>query len=420
MIHSKNAKEFLPEQLLLTCMIGLIIITSFSCSVPPIPPQQPAPPGWAERADSNEGLNCDFYLHDSNRWIPNNDVYCGDFCIKMWYYDNGIKYTLEDANPEGYEDIDLNNIKILSPWDWNQEDHTLDSDNSNIFKNKGHGFELYATDTTNTDYLLATFELKWDFEWEGEDDAGYNVYWNNDYFDTNGKVKEGYVFKTDENKDLYFGYTIHNEERRYYYYRITAQGYHIRPIRPGDDFVLRFACAEVSDATITSQGWPDDTFAVYDKIMLDRLNLFIDERVNPITGMPVEYQGNDSIDEWLERLGENDWNGRKQENYEIYPWTKFRDNSVVWGAVAYSYGCGDSVDDFNADMWDQYDTLQYWYLYDEEGEQWDWDITFPHPVYEIDVENTRAPNNNWDVYMHGTTAGGITYEPLQKHDYTFF
>ncbi len=402
--------------LLVLCML-ICILTS--CPPPPVG-DPPGPPGWAERADSNEGLNCDFYLDDSGRWIPNNDEYCGDFNIKLWYYDNGIKQNLDDANSEGYEDINLNNLKILSPWDWNQEDYIYDIDSDcNIYKNKGAGFTLYATDTEYNEFLLATFDLKSDFEWEGAEDEPYNVTWNTSYFE-DGKAIEGYLFKTDGNKNLYFATIWEDEEKRYYYFRIYAHEYGSRQKRPGDDIVLRFACAEVADYAITSQGWPDDTFAVYDKIMLNRLNYFIDERVNRSTGTPVLSQGNDSNYEWLERLGELDWNGREQENYEIYPWTRFRDNNEVWGAVAYSYGCGDSVYDFNADMWELWDVLKYWHSYDEEAQAWNWDDYFFHPVYGTYKEYTIAPNGNWDDYLQGTTNNGITYYPLTMDEYTFY
>jgi hypothetical protein len=112
--------------------------------------------------------------------------------------------------------------------------------------------------------------------------------------------------------------------------------------------------------------------AVYDKRVLDRANQFIDETINPVTGATI--------------AGAIDWNGAAQ--LSIRPWTKWDDNASVYGAVAYSNGCADWVEHFNADMDDQLTAIR---------------ATIPaHP-------NTIAPNNNWDSVVLDTDTLGYVF-----------
>lgn len=143
--------------------------------------------------------------------------------------------------------------------------------------------------------------------------------------------------------------------------------------RPGDDMQLRFSLADYTGfADTVSEG---DFMAVYDKSLLEMAKLYCDE------------------------------------NSGILPWTNFFNDEEVSDAVAYSLGCADSIEHFNADLLEQRDAIQSWYS--DDNALWVPVINpNPHPEWS-DWNLTTAPEDNWDSYMKGL-YNDVTelYDPL--------
>jgi hypothetical protein len=161
---------------------------------------------------------------------------------------------------------------------------------------------------------------------------------------------------------------------------------------------------------------------VYDKKLLWRANLYINEKVDPSTGLEVA----DAID-WNDQnpwVDGNDWNKAytfQQTGYYFdgflvseagqsgkqvivpYSFTWMRDNNY-YGAVAYEYNGQDSPFEYNFKMDNQYRILQYYYQFSgsfegkASGETWDLPDNNPMPPWS----NYTAPSHDHSFYMHGS------------------
>jgi len=250
------------------------------------------------------------------------------------------------------------NMIILPPTD--PEWKTNDPDNSNIHMNKGNClYEFYVVYSNGDEYVLATFHK--------DNEASEQFFvtdYSSDYFyvDAGTPVHgmpandQGYFLRTRETGEnagrLYFrdeNRISGQEETEDFRIRIsTPNG---ETIRPGDDMLLRFGVSGFP------QYYPDDTelnagdfMAVYDKKLLDRAK---------------GYCNNDA---------------------GISDWTRFTDGATITDSVAYSWGCADSVEDFNLDLEEQRVALSAYY---SDGEN--------NNSYEV---NTEQLGNNPDPTEH--------------------
>ena len=158
----------------------------------------------------------------------------------------------------------------------------------------------------------------------------------------------------------------------------------IRPYvgsRPGDDILL---CLDLydkkGDRLFRKPMANKDYFAVYDKKMLWRANLYIDEggdkdwnNLHPWNAPPdatteANWKAARKLPAWFDSddWGFNEWNkpdGSKKnavaggQIVSIKQWTLWRNNITVTTSVAYGWGCMDSVNDFNLELSGEADLL---------------------------------------------------------------
>lgn len=282
-----------------------------------------------------------------DRWIPNT----GEFFII-----NNI--TIEDDS----QPLEGNNIPvtIISPTDLN---YSTESDSSNIDNNRGDGFEFYALNTTNgiREYIkLATFNLN------SSSQSRYDAYTviSEDNFDLT--YNDGLIFTSGDK---------------------TTSTFAIRPlknnIRPGDDILLNFELT-IENHIETAECSEEDFLAVYDKKLLWRANLYINEgtaqdwnNLYPWNAPPTTQNLDPNLwygcNEWNlsyngeQRLNPND-NDPEPDYYiqeliqgdgtqvvDLLPFTYHpaidgANNSSESKVVSYAYGCNDSPFEFNDEL----------------------------------------------------------------------
>ncbi|MDR2784658.1 MAG: hypothetical protein LBB83_01965 [Treponema sp.] len=158
----------------------------------------------------------------------------------------------------------------------------------------------------------------------------------------------------------------------------------IRPLgpngaKPGDDLLLEFAARprdssepfryEISSDSGTAvletrfRAAGKDYLAVYDKKLLWRANLYIDEGNGDWNDLhpwnAPSGNGEKAPVWWDSSWGYNSWNSGRAaavpggQVMAIAPWTRWNDNVTVIGAVAYGWGCWDSVPAFNEELDEQ-------------------------------------------------------------------
>ena len=185
-------------------------------------------------------------------------------------------------------------------------------------------------------------------------------------------------------------------------------------IRPGDDMQLRFGIAGFTEYdTEVSAG---DFMAVYDKKMMWRAQLYIDERINEDSTPSGDNDWND-LNPWTSAQG-NQWdtlgNG---EQCELSAWTRWNDGVNIFNTTAYGWGCADSVADFKADLEEQKNALTAYYS-DENNEKYG--ENNPHPSEHRDWSpwnHTYAPGeegiDRWHNYLFGIyNSDHGTYDAL--------
>jgi hypothetical protein len=239
-------------------------------------------------------------------------------------------------------------IILLAPADMYWGEEPLDyaeSLHSNIYRNKGGELEFYAyrrgTETRESrEWKLATFSRT-------DGSETYSEEYNPQYFNTDGTCKEGYRLYVSGDTLIFSGQDTDGSEIEVSSFGVKATG----DIRPGDDFILRFASAK--DKSIVTEEDPANFIAIYDKKLLWRANLYIAER------------GNDwnDIHPWDAPLSENEWNtgnGKQTIDPADFNWW---DNDLDYkiGAVAYSISCHDSPQEFNTKMEQQKTILDHYF-----------------------------------------------------------
>jgi hypothetical protein len=287
-----------------------------------------------------------------NHWIPNTGGILGPFHIKV---------TAEDSAGDAFELTgDLSYIEILPPLD---DSFEAEAGESNIRENQGSShFAVYAVDGMNNIIeTLKTFRL----------DSG--ILESGDRYEEVSSAAgglltigaDGYVqYDTDvPGENMYFGVGI-----------LTDTG----TVRPGDDFRFRIGLLHYGEVTATVS--PGDFVAVYDKILLERA---------------LEYCNNDA---------------------GISDWTRWNDGATVTDAVAYGWGCADSIADFNADMEEQRAALTAYYADTNNETLGENPAPADHRGWSP-WEETIAPGeesaDRWFNYLFGEyVAGTETYDYL--------
>lgn len=207
--------------------------------------------------DSDDNYNC---------WIPNT----GEMFII-----NSITFS-SDNSELNFDDIPVL-ISGLTDINYSTEDSLINNSTtgSNININRGDGFEFYAiiSDDDDKDFIkLATFNINTNSQ-NAQD--RYLVEYESNIFNSDGSSKDGFELVTDADT-LFFYYQqgpSRNSEKR------TKQ-FGIRPlennIRPGDDIILNFDL-DIENHIVSAPGIESEALGVYDKMMLWRANLYIDE-----------------------------------------------------------------------------------------------------------------------------------------------
>ncbi|QEN05319.1 hypothetical protein EW093_11545 [Thiospirochaeta perfilievii] len=230
-------------------------------------------------ADIDLGLNKQTNRNYSH-WIPNTGELYEIRSISFKNKDNKL--------------IEGNNIpvKLLPPTDQyysNSDPENSDTGNgSNINVNKGDGFEFYAVQITSNNneivydnVKLATFKK---LNISQGSRSRYEVIYEPGIFTTDGDTKEDFSlqsvygkleFKKDDN-NIYSRFGIRPLENN---------------IRPGDDILLNFQL-NINDNPIDALSKEEDFLAVYDKKMLWRANLYIDDDKTGLNDFNNKYPWN--------------------------------------------------------------------------------------------------------------------------------
>ena len=127
-------------------------------------------------------------------------------------------------------------------------------------------------------------------------------------------LNTGYILKIDDTGRLLF--IIEDSHTVMDTFALRAYG----TVRPGDDILLLFELVGYNLSVFEARA--GDFVAVYDKIMHERAKEFCN-------------------------------------NFAIADWTNFDTDEVVSNAVAYSHGCADAVEHFNADLLASNQQLQH-------------------------------------------------------------
>ena len=263
-----------------------------------IPKQDRAAISWDLLRIANDGYVVDLQLDDTGRmpnWIPNTKIdidtheslKLGE--IEIYYSIANEEKNLENNTP----------IEICTPIDMYWGDSPGDGNEAhNIYKNKGAGIEFIAFENDgDTDGLtIARFSRNADA------DSGSNAYSfvETSVTDNEGALKDNYsLYVAGKSLCLKFTATTDEEEKIYRNFgvRLINDGL----IRPGDDFLLRFKIPSLDIVIQVSDG---DFFAVYDKKMLWRANLYVDETLNE-DGSVSNKQDWNNLNPWIY---DNNWN----------------------------------------------------------------------------------------------------------------
>ncbi|MBN2531663.1 MAG: hypothetical protein JXB88_02160, partial [Spirochaetales bacterium] len=360
-------------------------------------------------------------LEYKNHWIPNTDE------TEM------LEYVRIIINPksEDNKDITLNDLSIsfLPPVDPNFDNFDNDFNNNtlnNINTNRGKGIEICLLkkkwytlnnlqqsqqDENIPEVKLATF-LRPRIEKSGYRDRIITDL--NKHVDKYEKYYNYRFYEPYENEFLtlfgsrdYNPYTYNNEDsfftengsprkgalmvkrlavdgqppKNYLCYEENSKIYLDFGIKalefamPGDDFQLRFFMS--GNPAVEGTVGKGDFVAVYDKKLLWRANLYIDERVNTNDGTPSGQVDWNDLNPWSN--SENDWNilpsgytgSEGGQIIELEPFTWHRldsdlmTNKIIYGSVAYARGDQDEPQAYNEhvltqqkqeppDTWEEY------------------------------------------------------------------
>ena len=290
---------------------------------------------------------------------------------------------------------------FLSPEDPFYDEQPLDTpEASNVYRNRGGGFEIYVQDKNGT-YTVVLLEPNL----EGTD--GLSRY-------TVSPMSGKLTLKPD-----FFGAVEGMKAGQLLYTRggDTYYQFYIRPlsgnIRPGDDLVLRLCLKD--DPTVVGAA-SAERLATYDKKLLWRANLYIDDGATDWNNQNP-WDAPLSLNEWNRDVSGNRMTGDRagKQVISIQPWTKNNTGYMlelnertttlsVTNAIAYGWGCADEPFSSFAKLQEQKALLST--RYDAQGG------LLPNPIGNaIPWNSSMAPNRNWANYLAETITliGGVTY-----------
>lgn len=313
------------------------------------------------------------------------------------------------------------NITILPPRDFGfLRLEAAAGETSNVNTNKGSGIAFYVKDnSTGTDayHELARFTIKTDFNIANvTGDTYYDITYNTAYFhnsgDSVGQPRTGSALFAEENGTLRFTSTTGNIDSTTF--AVAAVG---NDFQPGDDFLLRFGLA--SSRNIAGTANEGDFLACYDKKMLWRACLYIDERKDTNGLWFLDRNEGESDAAYLARrqlpwaglsqadqnaLTPLDWNGRhpwiegnewiEDENRQtggqitINPWTPHNNWDTVHNSISYGWGCWDSLPGYNSELEAQATAIRNHRNNNATYAGLNWT-----------AGSTIAPGGNWDNYL---------------------
>jgi hypothetical protein len=369
---------------------GSVDVTYNSSPAPtPNPTIVPVTPGpTATPTAPPENLAVDITLPVSaswggtNHWISNTGDILGPFLIHV----TADNFTFDPDADSAYLDI-------LPPLDDNFQ---VEDEDGNIHENKGDcQFVVYAVDENNENpEILKTFELESDIVTSGDR-----------YREVSSNTGNSLTVGSD-------GYVYYNGVIGFF-------GVGILPgtgtVRPGDDFRLRVGLLNYEEFEAAVP--PGDFVAVYDKMLLWRANLYIDEGANDWN----------NLNPWDDPVN-NDWyvsqaNGADVNGGQISI-NSFTDiyNRRIDNAVGYSYGCTDTPEFFNYELEIQNESITA--KYKANNTEWNAENENPHPDWSPwngpdtianNRDDTMAPGNIWNNYLTGIPLNDedLNYAPLE-------
>ncbi|MBN2444720.1 MAG: fibronectin type III domain-containing protein [Spirochaetales bacterium] len=307
------------------------------------------------------GISCDITFQNDiygnpDHWIPNTSEVCRPFSVRI---------QGRDVNKNVFEIPENLNIKPIAPIDPFWTEVAGDEVNNNVHRNKGTcNLRLYATDQNGNEqnYWLAEYNIA---ENNGSDENEYwNITYNEVYFTEEGiPVGDCMLTITDTGQLRYVvgGMT-------YNWFALRAEE-NTGIIRPGDDILLRFGLTDYQEITPATAG-EGDFLALFDKKLLWRAELYIDETKNPATGdsIPGVVDWNNA-NPWTRAQG-NEWDiDGDGGQITIAPWTRPYDPDseyhnygirTEYASVAYTALGRDNPFDFNNDLDDQKEAVQFY------------------------------------------------------------
>ncbi|GHU84955.1 hypothetical protein FACS189473_3320 [Spirochaetia bacterium] len=218
----------------------------------------------------------------------------------------------------------------------------------------------------------------------------------------------------------------------------------IRPLspndaKPGDDLILEFAIRKKGtidplryegNGTVQDMRFltdESDYIAVYDKKLLWRANLYIDEGANDWNddhpwNAPVA--GDAGPVWWASSWGRNDWNTLETGNQKsggqvtkILPWTRWNDNRTVEKHAAYGWGSWDTVSGFNNELKAQQELIaaarkQEAEAKKKEGAKKEGEVAEKEGTGKKSIESlawnndSTAPGGDWNNYVFPARKAG--------------
>ncbi|GHT77770.1 hypothetical protein FACS1894130_03230 [Spirochaetia bacterium] len=396
----------------------------------PLPVKMEARIRGMEEQDRRAGKNI------RERWIPNTGEYLVLHDIRIGV-ENSAGIVLNTTNEPGME------VFISGAVDRGYDPKWGTAVYGNIYNNSGNSkFEVALISESKTEvYPIGILE---------SDNAGrYRMTWPQSVLYTTDGVNKH--TERDEFKQNRFW--INAEGKLVGRYGGNGKVFYpgIRPLsphdaKPGDDLILEFGVREKGAAEplrfelngavrearfLTAEG---DYIAVYDKKLLWRANLYIDEGIgdwNDIHPWAAPAAAGAGGPVWWDPgWGLNDWNRPKPGTQisggqvtEIASWTRWSDNATITTAAAYGWGSWDSVFSFNEELNEQQQLIgaartreqEHYQSGDFERLQWTRDSIAPGRDWKNYVFPARKPVNN--LLQYNKTLSQAELAETEQHRY---
>ena len=297
------------------------------------------------------------------RWIPNTGEYLSLEKIKFHAY-NQLGVSVKGNSWRVY-------LSGAIDRDWKEGDTQ-----GNVYNNSDCKFDIQLGDKTGILQKNST------------DKSRYDISWTN----SNSVYGPEFIIESD-NLLYYYDFSMTYGVKRPVELRIRPES--SAAARPGDDLLLEFTLREINtNKKITITVPANNYIAVYDKKMLWRANLYLNKPEDVLGGEdwnnahPWNAPNSDSYDSTV-WFGKNEWNTANGGQCEIKDWTAFY-NSNVSNSVAYGYGCGDEVKEFNDGLSAQSSAMM---SMNDNNE------AYPPEGTTFSNGQTTAPGHQWENYI---------------------